>query len=474
MTCTPSDILDTTEGASQCNDSQSPPYSKIQIHSDNKNIKINKNPPQLDKETWAKMDTEFMKLNQDSWDKLKNKTVEPETYIEELNNMLTGFLLTKDEFKYETKEYFKHSQTGTDNIDEIKEQKNILNKKAKQKDATEEDKIAAKESIRLYNYVLKLKQEKDHTKLAIEQQKAYKKDFWKTARDVTNGSFGKQSTGPTFDKPTADKYYKSKYEHKVPVNLEDLKWFPKVDAPSIEYNLKPYTPKDIKHALYKKCNNSAPGEDGIVYGYLKKMPFLHKVLATAFTFIRDKGEAPEQWGRSKIILIKKDENGPDEDPTNFRMISLTLNIGKLYHTLEAQRTINFMVENKYLDPVAQKAYIDGINGCVEHVTVVQEVIQHAKTNNRTAHITWFDLEDAFGSISHVLIPFVMNYYFIPTNITKYITDLYTKLKGKVCSKNWESDVFTFLKGVFQGDPFSGVIFLIVFNPILEYIKLQKK
>ena len=100
------------------------------------------------------------------------------------------------------------------------------------------------------------------------------------------------------------------------------------------------------------------------------------------------------------------------------MISLTLNIGKLYHTLEAQRAINFMVANKYLDPIAQKAYIDGINGCVEHVTVIQEIIQHSKINHKTVHITWFDLEDAFGSVSHMLIPYVMNYYHIPTQITR--------------------------------------------------------
>ena len=100
------------------------------------------------------------------------------------------------------------------------------------------------------------------------------------------------------------------------------------------------------------------------------------------------------------------------------MISLTLNIGKLYHTLEAQRAINFMVANKYLDPIAQKAYIDGINGCVEHVTVIQEIIQHSKINHKTVHKTWFDLEDAFGSVSHMLIPYVMNYYHIPTQITR--------------------------------------------------------
>ena len=156
------------------------------------------------------------------------------------------------------------------------------------------------------------------------------------------------------------------------------------------------------------------------------------------------------------------------------MISLTLNIGKLYHTLEAQRAINFMVANKYLDPIAQKAYIDGINGCVEHVIVIQEIIQHSKINHKTVHITWFDLEDAFGSVSHMLIPYVMNYYYIPTQITRYISNLYSKLKGYVKSNKWQSDIFSFLKGVFQGDPFSGIIFLIVFIPILEYIKQHKE
>ena len=111
-------------------------------------------------------------------------------------------------------------------------------------------------------------------------------------------------------------------------------------------------------------------EKMIVYAYLKKMPYLHKVLDTAFTGIRNKGEAPETWGMSKIILIKKDINGPNDHLSNFLMISLTHNIGKLFQTLEAQRMIKFMVANGYLDPVAQKAYIEGVNDCVEHVCVI--------------------------------------------------------------------------------------------------------
>ena len=126
------------------------------------------------------------------------------------------------------------------------------------------------------------------------------------------------------------------------------------------------------------------------------MPYVHKVLATLFTRIRDEGIAPDVWGASKVKLIHKD--GSTDVPSNFRMIALTLNIAKLYHTLEAQRVIDFMIANKYLDPTGQKAYIDGVKGCVEHITMVQEINDNATSNKNSAHLTWFDLEDAFGSL----------------------------------------------------------------------------
>ena len=40
--------------------------------------------------------------------------------------------------------------------------------------------------------------------------------------------------------------------------------------------------------------------------------------------------------------------------------------------------------------------------------------------------------------------------------------------------DWETELFLFLKGAFQGDPSSGIIFLIGFNPLIEYIKQFKQ
>ena len=74
------------------------------------------------------------------------------------------------------------------------------------------------------------------------------------------------------------------------------------------------------------------------------------------------------------------------------------------------------------------------------------------------------------SVPHDLIPYVMSYYHIPQKIITYITSLYSKLEGKVYTPDWESEIFQFLVGVFQGDPFSGIIVLTVFNPIIEHIK----
>ena len=113
-------------------------------------------------------------------------------------------------------------------------------------------------------------------------------------------------------------------------------------------------------------------------------------------------------------------------------------------------------------------------GCVEHVQVVQEVIQHAKANHKTAHITWFDLIDAFGSLSHMLILHVLHHYHIPTRIINYIQNIYSHLKGKVKTEDWETELFEFLRGTFQGDPFSGTVFLIAFNPLIEHIKKFKE
>ena len=123
-----------------------------------------------------------------------------------------------------------------------------------------------------------------------------------------------------------------------------------------------------------------------------------------------------------------------------------------------------MVSNKFIDSETQKAFLSKISGCQDHNLIMGEIINHAKANKRTAHITWFDLEDAFGSISHDLVPICLDRMHLPVNVKGYIMSLYGNLKGRVRTSNWTSEEFKFSKGVFQGDPLNPYHFPYVFQP----------
>ena len=71
----------------------------------------------LNTEAWKAINTKFANINRDSWEWLKTKSEEPDSYIEELNNTLAFFLQSKQEFQHETKEYFRHYKTRADSRD---------------------------------------------------------------------------------------------------------------------------------------------------------------------------------------------------------------------------------------------------------------------------------------------------------------------------------------------------------------------
>ena len=108
----------------------------------------------------------------------------------------------------------------------------------------------------------------------------------------------------------------------------------------------------VKNILKNKSATSAPGEDGIMYGVLAKMPCTHYFLATLYNKLDQSGEAPDVWSNSNVTLAFKD--GLTNDASNFRMIALTSCLSKPYHIIKAERLSSFMVENQYIDPSVQK------------------------------------------------------------------------------------------------------------------------
>ena len=116
-----------------------------------------------------------------------------------------------------------------------------------------------------------------------------------------------------------------------------------------------------------------------------------------------------------------------KDPRNFRMIALTGTIGKCFHLILSERLSTYLTSNKFIDNSLQKAFLPGINGCIEHNIVLDEIVKDAKHNKKTVHLTFFDLKDDFGSVPHSLIfkTLKRNHIHIPENIQNYFKQLYS-------------------------------------------------
>ena len=234
------------------------------------------------------------------------------------------------------------------------------------------------------------------------------------------------------------------------------------------FDTSPFRPRDVRNVLKASNKTSAPGPAGVPFSVLLKLDSTHHILATLFTKVLALGTPPSSWGESVVKLIHK--KGDPCDATNFRMIALSGCIGKTFHLLLNTRLTSFLLTNKLIDPTMQKAFLPGINGCIEHNMAMEEIIRDARKQRRTVHITFFDLEDAFGSVPHSLIKESLRRNHLPPIIIQYFNQLYSNCQAVVQTPSWQSEPFNFRRGVFQGDPLSPTIFLMVFYPVLRHLK----
>ena len=425
--------------------------------------------PDLDENEWKKLDAELNTLQSPLHHLMGMDEIPSDVAMDQYTELITLFLSSKQEFQHEGKPFFPRQPSST--IPEARKMKNDLRKKSRRKDASDEDRKNFQRAQRALSFLLRKEKEKKSKSDAQKQETAYRKDFFKFAKAAANGTLDKDEAAPNFSKEDADDFYKGRYSQPVDIDISQLDWFSEVTPPTVPYDSSPITPKEVKAIFRGKSPTTAPGEDDLLYGVLAKLPAVHHFLATHYNKTQASSLAPKVWAGSIVKLCHK--AGSTEDPSNFRPLALSSCLGKPYHQIKAARLNKYMVSNGYINTSHQKAFLQGINGCMEHIKVLQEVIQDAKANRKTVHISWFDLTDAFGSVSHDLIQFCLEHFHLPEAERKYIHSLYSQLSGKISTKDWISDVFRFLKGIFQGDPYSPSIFLVIFQPLIDFIQSHK-
>ena len=93
----------------------------------------------------------------------------------------------------------------------------------------------------------------------------------------------------------------------------------------------------------------------------------------------------------------------------------------MFFSVLARRLTTYLINNQYVDVSAQKGAIPGFSGCIEHTSILSQLIRETKVEKGDLTVMWQDLANACGGIPHNLIEEALQHYHIPEQARKLVT-----------------------------------------------------
>ena len=146
---------------------------------------------------------------------------------------------------------------------------------------------------------------------------------------------------------------------------------------------------------------------------------------------------------------------------------------KVFTSCLRNAIFNFLSANNYIEQEIQKGFTPGLSGTFEHTAQMADIINKARTKQRSLVITLLDLKNAFGEVHHNLIQTALDYHHIPDHIKSLVKSLYTDFKTSILTNEFRTPFISVGRGVLQGDCLSPLLFNLCFNTFLQHIKSEK-
>jgi hypothetical protein len=213
--------------------------------------------------------------------------------------------------------------------------------------------------------------------------------------------------------------------------------------------------KDLK-------NGKACGPDGLCNELIKYSTntMLHP-LQKLFNLILISGIYPEAWAKGIIKPLHKKED--PMVPNNYRGITLTSVMGKLFNSILNNRVVKFLEARKVL----KSEQIGFRSKCrpSDHIFVIKALLEKYKKLRKPVFMCFIDFQKAFDSISHPCLLYKLLNMNLNGSIYKLIKDMYSKTVLQVNVGRGLTGEFTSDVGVRQGDNLSPTLFNLFVNDI---------
>ena len=233
----------------------------------------------------------------------------------------------------------------------------------------------------------------------------------------------------------------------------------------INFSTEPdFTMKELIKAINKLKNNKAAGPDRIPAEMLKASPnSLLTIILKTINLIKSSFLVPDNWAVGITSLILKE--GDDTDPDNYRAITVTDALAKVFAILINERLEQWTTANN----IQKKEQIGFTKKCrpADHLLVLKTVIDTYNETSRKVYTCFVDFRKAFDSVWRVGLFYKMIKTGINTGYVKLIKNMYEKTSQCLKLNNGITRSFRTTRGVRQGCILSPYAFKIFLNDLPE-------
>ena len=200
---------------------------------------------------------------------------------------------------------------------------------------------------------------------------------------------------PTFSKAQCLAYFKKSFSAISPNKAFHIPaWIPSFSAPQTPFNLDVPAYQQITNGICKMKSSGSPCPlDQISIICFKRCSFLSSYLIEIIHATWMSGVFPSDWKKACTILIHK--KGDQDNPANFRPITLDSIPLKVFTSCLCNKIFQFLADNNYIEHMIQKGFTPKLSGTLEHTAQMAHIINNSRLKQRSLIITLLDLKNAF-------------------------------------------------------------------------------
>ncbi len=226
--------------------------------------------------------------------------------------------------------------------------------------------------------------------------------------------------------------------------------------------------EEVQAGIKKIKVNKAVGLDKISNEMLKHCTTDTLLCITkVFNKILISGTYPQNWGKGYIVNIHK--KGSHFDPRNYRGITITSSLSKLFNLILNTRLQNYLTKNKLIAP-EQIGFEKG-SSTSDHIFTLKTIIEkYTKRKTQKLYACFVDYRQAFDRIWHEGLLFKLTKLGINNIFYNIVKSMYNNIELQIKIGDKLTDAFQSNIGVRQGDNLSPTLFKIFINDLVDRIK----